>query len=325
MQYRTLGRTGLRISEIGFGCGTGAGLMIDDVPEAQKHAVARALELGITYFDTAPIYGDKRSELHLGRTLKALGAKPVVATKIALELEDLDDIHGAVVASVEGSLERLQLDAVDVVYLHNRVGKQRAAKPDIGVGALLTPDDILGKGGVVSGLQALRKRGLVKHFGCCSFGGEMDEVAKVVDSDQFEAMLVHYSMLNQTAFVPAVANSTIHNYAGIAARAVARGMGIANLRILEAGLLANNSREKPGAARDENEARTRTLDFLRNGDTSLAPAAIRFGLANPGVSVVLVGISEVGHVETAAAAEALGPLPAESLTRIEAIRAKDFA
>lgn len=325
MNYRTLGRTGLKISEIGFGCGTGAGLMVRDEAEAQKRAIARALELGITYFDTAPIYGNKTSETYLGRALRALDAHPVVVTKIALELADLDDVAASVVASVEGSLERLGRDVLDVVYLHNRVGTQRAPKPDIGVGALLTVEDVLGKGGIVEGLERLRKRGLVKHFGCCSFGGEMTELEKVAASGMFDAMLVHYSILNQTAFRGPVPGSTIHSYDGIAARAAARGMGIANLRVLEAGLLAGNSREKPGAALEENQARTRALEFLRDDDASLAPAAIRFALSNPGISTVLVGISEIGHVDAAVSAQSLGPLPAAALTRIESARAKDFA
>jgi aryl-alcohol dehydrogenase-like predicted oxidoreductase len=198
LRERTLGRSGITISEIGFGCGNGAALMISDDAEAQRAAVERALERGVTYFDTAPIYGAFRSELTLGRALRALDAKPHVATKIALELSDLDDIPAAVVASVEGSLERIQRDELDVVYLHNRVGSARAPQADLGVGALLTVEDVLGPKGVVAGLESLRKRGLVKTFGCCSYGGEATELERVIDSDFFDTMLVHYSMLNQT-------------------------------------------------------------------------------------------------------------------------------
>ena len=324
MNYRTLGRTGLKVSEIGFGCGAGAGLMLGDDVEKQKAAVARALERGITYFDTAPIYGEHRSETSLGRALRALDAKPVVITKIALEIDQLDDIPAAVVASVEGSLERLQRDMVEVVYLHNRVGSARAPKPDIGVGALLTVEDVLGPRGVVTGLESLRKRGLVKHFGCCSFGGEMDKLAQLVDSDRFDAMLVHYSIITQTAWLPAVPGSPVHDYRQIAARAAKRGMGTAILRVLEAGLLAGNSREAPSPKLDANLARARSLSFLQNGEATLAPSAIRFALANPGVSTVLVGISEIGHVDAAADAEERGPLGPALLEQIEAARRADF-
>lgn len=294
-------------------------------PTSKKSPVARALELGITYFDTAPIYGERRSEANLGRALRALDAKPVVVTKVALELGDLDDIPAAVVASVEGSLERLGRDMVEVVYLHNRVGSARAVKPDIGVGALLTADDVLGPRGVVAGLESLRKRGLVKFFGCCSYGGEMDVVDRLIASDKFDAMLVHYNVINQTAWLPAVPGSPVHDYRGVAARAAARGMGTAILRVLEAGLLAGNARDAPSAKLDANLARAGALGFLQNGDSTLVPSAIRFALSNPAVSVVLVGISETGHVDAAVTASARGPLPADTLAKVEAARSTDFA
>ncbi len=67
MEYRVLGRTGIRVSEIGFGCGNVGGLMVRGSHDEQVEAVSRALELGIDYFDTAPSYGDGRSETNLGR------------------------------------------------------------------------------------------------------------------------------------------------------------------------------------------------------------------------------------------------------------------
>jgi aryl-alcohol dehydrogenase-like predicted oxidoreductase len=324
MQYRTLGKTGLKISEIGFGCGTGAALMISGDPAEQKKAIARALELGVTYFDTAPIYGEMKSEINLGRVLKELDVKPIVVTKVALQIDELDDVHASTVKSVEASLQRLQRDAVEVVYLHNRIGTARAPKPDIGVGALLTVEDVLGPRGVLSGLEELRSRKLVQHFGCCSYGGDMAQLDKVIASDKFQAMLVHYSVLNQTAFAPPVPGSKVHNYGQVAAHAAARGMGIANLRVMEAGLLADNSREKADAV-VSNKQRSHALDFLKDGDATLAPAAVRFALSNPAVSVALIGVSEVWHIEAAVAAAARGPLSADALAKIEAARGADFA
>lgn len=321
---RTLGRTGLQISEIGFGCGGGAGLMVGNDEEAQVAAVTRALERGINYFDTAPIYGKYRSERNLGRALQKLGAKPIVATKVALELVDLDDIAGAVVASVEGSLERLGRDMVEVVYLHNRVARERAAKPNIGVGALLTEDDVIGRGGVVEGFRRLRDRGLVKFFGCCSYGGEMSALERVIASDAFDALLVHYNIITQTAWLPPVPASHVQDHGCIGAHAAARGMGTSVLRVLEAGLLAGNSREVPSEKNNVERARARALTFLQGKDATLAPAAIRFALSNPGISVVLIGVSELKHVDEAVDAAERGPLSADELAAIEITRQRDF-
>lgn len=298
--------------------------MVRDEPEAQQAAVARALELGINYFDTAPVYGDTRSEANLGRALRALGAKPIVVTKIALLPEQLDDIESAVVTSVEQSVARLGRDQVEVVFLHNRVAARRVSKPNVRVGALLTVDDVLGPRGVVAGLERLRKSGLVRFFGCCGFGGEAAAVDELIASDRFDAMLIHYNLINQNAWRPAVPGSTVDDYGQTAVHAAAQGMGLVVLRVLEAGLLADNSREADRAITTAFRERLPALDFLRDADGALAPAAMRFALSNPAVSTVLVGVSETRHVEEAAAAAALGPLPAGDLERIETVRLGDY-
>jgi aryl-alcohol dehydrogenase-like predicted oxidoreductase len=69
MEKRTLGRTGLKVSVLGFGCGAVGGLMVRGSPADQERAVARATELGIDYFDTAAMYGNGESERNLGRVI----------------------------------------------------------------------------------------------------------------------------------------------------------------------------------------------------------------------------------------------------------------
>ena len=71
MEKRKLGRTGLEVSLLGFGCGAVGGLMVKGAAADQERAVARALELGINYFDTASMYGNGESERNLGRVLQA--------------------------------------------------------------------------------------------------------------------------------------------------------------------------------------------------------------------------------------------------------------
>src|SRR5258705_6775331 len=94
MDYRTLGRTGLRVGVLGFGCGNVGGLLIRGTPAERERAVARALELGINYFDTAPIYGDGESEKNLGRVWKTLRPAAAVGTKARLAPEERSRIGG---------------------------------------------------------------------------------------------------------------------------------------------------------------------------------------------------------------------------------------
>ena len=72
METRILGKTGLKVSVLSFGCGAVGGLMVKGTAADQERAVARALELGINYFDTAPMYGNGESERNLGRVLQNL-------------------------------------------------------------------------------------------------------------------------------------------------------------------------------------------------------------------------------------------------------------
>ncbi|CAN0417027.1 unnamed protein product, partial [Phaeothamnion confervicola] len=119
MRYRQIGSTDLALPEIAFGCGGNAGLMVRGSAAEQERAVARALDLGITYFDNAPDYGDGRAEEALGRALKSLGVRPLLNSKVEIRADNLGDIAGHVIASAEASLSRLGVEHLDVLQIHN--------------------------------------------------------------------------------------------------------------------------------------------------------------------------------------------------------------
>jgi aryl-alcohol dehydrogenase-like predicted oxidoreductase len=108
MQYQTIGKTGVRISEIGFGSGNMAVLMVKADYVEQVAAVRNALDLGINYFDTAYAYGLGKSEENLGKILNDLGAEAEVSSKIRLETDALGDIKTATINAIEAALKRLQ-------------------------------------------------------------------------------------------------------------------------------------------------------------------------------------------------------------------------
>lgn len=173
---RPLADTGLTIPALAFGAGPVSALMTDVAArERQLATVQRALALGVDWFDTAATYGNGASETSLGRALRELGASNAVhiGTKVRLAADQLGDIPGAVLASVEGSLQRLGVKSVALLQLHNSITRQRGDQP-----TSITPDDVLRPGGVLEAFDQLRREGLVQHFGLTGLGDteSLDEV-----------------------------------------------------------------------------------------------------------------------------------------------------
>src|SRR5687767_3040582 len=161
MQRRILGKTGIEVGVLGFGCGAVGGLMVRGTAADQERAVARALALGINYFDTAPLYGDGESEKNLGRVLKALRPNVVVGTKVRIP----DDARGraaeAVTASLEASLGRLGLERVDLLQLHNLISEDGRART---INATAVLDQ------VVRAFETLRRQGKIRFLGITALG-----------------------------------------------------------------------------------------------------------------------------------------------------------
>jgi len=131
MEQRTLGRTGLKVGVLGFGCGDVGGLIVRGTPAERERAVSRALEAGTNYFDTAASYGNGESERNLGVTLRALGVRPYIGTKVRVPPED-PDTAGAITRGVEASLQRLGMDSVDLVQrLNELAGKHGVGRIDM--------------------------------------------------------------------------------------------------------------------------------------------------------------------------------------------------
>lgn len=329
MQYRTLGRTGLRISEIGFGCGNNAVLMVRASYEEQLRAVRRALELGINYFDTAFAYGLGKSEENLGRILEDLGALPVVSTKIRLEPEAAADIRSATIQAVEAGLKRLQRNRVDLIQLHNRITTERSP----GKRFSLTPKDVLGAGGVLEGFKEMRDNGKVQYFGFSGLG-DPKALHEVIDSGEFHSVQAYYNLLNPSAGQSVPPGFSALDYGQLIDRAAGKGMGVAVIRVLAAGALTatpeaggGSSPEplSPGSDYALDLERGEKVKFLIGGEIkSLTQAAIRFALMKPEVSTVLVGFSNTAHLDEAVACSGAGGLSQEAMARLRKLWETDF-
>ena len=327
MNYRTLGRTGLSVSELGFGCGNVGGLMIRGEPQEQVRSVARAIELGINYFDTAPSYGSGQSETNLGRVLKELKADVHVGTKVRLESDDLGDIKPAVIGSAESSLERLGRSYVDLLQLHNRVALRREIGRD-----LLGVEDVLGE--VLEAFCALQEQGKVRFFGITGFG-ETPALHRVVDARQLYTVQTCYNLLNPSAADDVPAGFPAQDFGHLAQRSAEKGMGVIVIRVLAGGALSGSESRHPvasaapapmGTGRDyaEDLSRAKALDFLvaEGHVESLTEASLRFALAPPEVSTVLLGSSSLDQLEEAVRYSSRGALPAALLERLPEVWSK---
>ena len=310
MKYNSLGATGVSVSAIAFGCGPKAGLMVKGSAEERRRAVARALELGITLFDTASIYGDGLSETHLGETLKELRATPIIGSKVALETPDLKDIKGTVIRSVEDSLKRLQVESIELIQLHNRVGSQRADRSDMGVGAQLTVNDVLGDGGVLDAFETLRQQGKVNWFGFTALGGQLPCVYELIDSGKFHSINGGYNVLNPSAMNARTEPQVDRDFGEVFTRSAAKDMGVIVIRVLAAGILAGS---------EPNAGAERVKGLLAAQGVSPVEGAVRFVLSSPKVSTAVIGFSELAHIEEAVAASNNGVLPADLVQELEAV------
>ena len=327
MRYRTLGKTGVKISEIGFGCGNNAVLMVRAGYEEQARAVRRALDHGINYFDTAFAYGLGKSEENLGKILNELGASPVVSTKI--RLEPAADIKTATLQAVEAGLKRLQRKSVDLIQLHNRVTTERTP----GKRFSLTPADVLGRGGVLEGFKEMREMGKVRHFGFSGLG-DPKALHEVIDSGEFHSVQAYYNLLNPSAGQPVPRGFSALDYGRLIDRAAGKGMGVAIIRVLAAGALTATPDAGGGSSPEPlslgsdyalDLERAEKVKFLIGGDIkSLTQAAIRFALMKSAVSTVLVGFSNTSHIDEAVACSGAGGLSAEAMARLRKLWDTDF-
>ncbi len=273
MKKHILGRTNLAVSEIGFG-GAPAGLRNylgawepDEEEAAQKvvAAIARAVELGINYFDTAPGYGEGTSERMFGRGIQPFRSRVTVATK--LFAETADDVR----RSVEASLERLQIETIDVIQLHGTWYSEQQV------------DAILAPGGALQGLEAVKNEGLVRFIGF-TVEGVNGPASRLAGCRAFDVLQVCYNLIYQHPYDPI-------RKSGLIFEAENQGMGIVCMRTLTSGIFQKwLGQVFPQEMADPTRQKT------------LNQALLSFVLSNPFVDAALVGMRTVQEVEENVAA-----------------------
>jgi len=282
MTLRSLGATGMRVTEICFGTSPLAGvpgLYGYDVDESRAIATIRAaLTSRVRFLDTSNGYGPGgESELRIGAALREAGGLPddyVLATK-ADPRPGSDDFSGTrVYDSLNESLDRLGLDRVPLLHLHDpeRIGYEAA----------------VGAGGPVDALVALRDAGRVDAIGVA--GGTLSVLERLIDTSVFDVVLTHnrFTLLDRSAD-------------GLIARASSLGMGVLNAAPYGGGLLAKG----PAATNrygyrervDARDAAERIQAVCDRFGIPLAAAALQFSLRDPRISSTVVGVSSPERID----------------------------
>ena len=280
MLYRSLGNTGLRVSEIGFGCASYWGKNVFD-ETAAIGLVHAAIDHGVTFFDTGASYSDGNAEPRLGKALSSLGSKHelVIATKAGSYTDDRgkwreDFSSSGVRRTVEASLIRLGLDAIPLLQLHG---------PEIDN----ITDDLL------DALGRLREEGKVLHLGVNSF--DMDVIEHVMTVPLFGAVMINYNILRP-------------EHEPIIAKLAARKIGILAAMALGGGLY-RRGRFRPRGIQDVwymlRAWKNHRSDLKRAGNfhflnlepsATAAEIALAWVLRKPEISGAMIGTTRMRHL-----------------------------
>ncbi|HEX3536780.1 MAG TPA: aldo/keto reductase [Stellaceae bacterium] len=319
MEKRRLGRTGLQVSLLGFGCGAVGGLMVKGAAADQERAVARALELGVNYFDTASMYGNGESEKNLGRVWKALKRNAYVGTKVRLPPTERGKIGAAIAASLDASLARLQMERVDLFQFHNAI-VGATAEANFGADAVLEE--------VVPAFERLRQQGKIRFLGITATG-DAAALHRVVDARVLDTAQVSYNLLNPSPGGPVPAGFPAQDFGNLLAHTKAADMGVINIRVLAGGALSGTEERHANASPPPDpigsgssyqidlERARRLTPLVQEGHAgSTVEASLRYVIANDAVSTVLIGIATREQFEIAARAIEKGPLSPGALARV---------
>ncbi len=285
MEYQSLGLTGLEVSRIGFGCwaigGHGYGNVDDSI---SIKAIHKALYLGITYFDTADVYGFGHSEEILGKALGSKRNDVIVATKFGVTWNENGKIFKdcspeRVVEALEGSLRRLKIDCISLYQIHWYDEK--------------TPIE-----DVMETLSKCRDAGKILHIGCCNF--PKDLILRASNIDRVESYQCLYNVANRQhenaiKYSSEKLNMSVFAYGVI-------GRGIFSAKYNNSIHFKNNDTRKQDPDFQGEQYRKNILiakklkEIGKKYRKSPAQISISWVLENPNISCALTGIKNESQV-----------------------------
>ena len=313
MRYRTLGRTGLTVSEIGFGAwGIGG---------ASEHAAAygptddreslrvlrRARDRGVTFYDTAELYGDGRSERLIGEAFKGCRSEVVIASKVGLRdgglTHDLSPAH--LRASLEGTLQRLRTDYLDLYQLHNPPIEWLERDEDI-----------------FHTLEALQRAGAIRAFSL-SAQSPNDAVA-MVQRWSLACLQVNFNLLDQRVITNGLMDLCRAQGVGLIARTPLCSGFLTGAYSPEAQFGSDDHRSQWSAEQRAvwAEAYRRFSSIKDREPQTPAQFALRYCVSYPAVSSAIPGMLTEQQLEENVMAGDLGPLTDANRLAVERVYAQ---
>jgi aryl-alcohol dehydrogenase-like predicted oxidoreductase len=320
MNRRKLGRTGLEVSEIGYGAwGIGQSMWLGAEDDESLKALNRAVDLGVTMIDTALAYGNGHSEQLVGQVARERDEPIVVATKIppknmqwpAPTGIDPDEAFPAdyVRECTERSLRHLGLDTIDVQQFH------------------VWSDDWVGRGSWLDGIEALKSEGKIRAFGISINDHQAANAVKLIESGAVDTVQVIYNVFDQSPedeLLPACQQHGI----GVLARVPFDEGALTGTIGPDTEFPDGDFRNRYFRDDRKQQVAERVqaiLDDLGIERDQLAELALRYILSHPAVSTVIPGMRSVRNVERNAAVGDGRGLPAEQVEALKRHRwERDF-
>ncbi len=314
MKYRVLGKTGLKISEVGFGAwaigGNAHGNSYGPTEDKQSlAAIGRALELGCNFFDTADVYGHGHSEELLGQALAGHRSEIIIATKVGG-----DFYHGAprmnfnsdyLEFALGKSCERLGSDYIDLYQLHN------------------PPIQLVKDGRVFKTLEKFKASGKIRHYGISIH--DPQEGLLAMRDRELGAIQVAFNILRQEAKNQLFPEATKNNVGIIAREPLANGFLAGKLKAESSFLEGDIRHNFPLDYISQLTLAAEKLRFLESNSRTPAQAAIRFVLDYKDVSTVIPGAKTREQLEEDLGSSESPSLTGEELLRIKFLRDQGFS
>lgn len=308
MRYRTLGKTGLEVSELGFGAwGIGGTMWIGADDGESLDALRIAIEHGVNFLDTAYGYGDGHSEQLVGAAVRGSAETVYVASKIPPKNLQWPAPSGVraeeafpadwILACTERSLQNLGLDTIDVQQFH------------------VWSDEWVGQGDWLDGVERLKREGKIRFFGVSINDHQPENAIRLVETGLVDTVQVIYNVFDQSPedlLFPAVQAARV----GVIARVPFDEGALTGSVRPDTMFPAGDFRNRYFAGERKAEVWERVQAIAADLDApvdELAEPALRFCLSHPAVSTVIPGMRSTRNVKRNVHAAAAGPLEAGRL------------